>query len=352
VNPDNTENTSSTATEDWELDAAIDAAEDLAGGVGTDPGAEVGLDIEDLMNAHPDDVEPESGPQRYDFNRPHNISRAFQKNLQAVADYFAKNGTIEFTSLLRMTTEISYDGLRQGTYAEFLDDLPSPTCTSLVTLAPLKGPALIHLDLGLSFVFMKKLMGGAATTEMVLRDFTEIERGIVGDLVGRFLELFRRSISKLVEVQSALLGLENNPHYLSGIAEGESVIVLSFRVRLDQVEGPLRLAVPLSAFGPVRDIFDPSAVNESRSDDELRDDRRKILDTMRSSGSELVVLLGENETNLEEILGLRVGDVIHLPQPVAAPLTVRVEGRDAWEGEPGRVGGNRAVKLIQQSNKE
>jgi flagellar motor switch protein FliM len=333
-----------------DLDVAIDAVEELAGAV--DDGLGLGLDLEEMLNASSHQESLGDGPVKYDFHRPHHISRGFQKNLQAVADYFAKNGTIEFTSRLRTATDVRYLGLRQCTYAEFVRELPRPTCTAMVEMAPLKGPSLMQMDLGLSFVFMKKLLGGLPEPETQLRDFTEIERGIATDLVERFLELFRKSMSKLVEVDARLAALENNPHYLSGISEGASLLILTFMVRLDAFEGPVQWAMPLSAFGPVREIFDPSDIKETRNLDELRDDRRKILGMVQSSGSDLVVQLGHFETNLETILNLSVGDVLDLPQAVASPLKVQIAGRDAWLGEAGRVGNHRAVQLVRQLTKE
>ena len=331
-----------------DLDAAVDAAADLAGAVADG----FGRDLEDMLNAPSHDRGPGDAPVKYDFHRPHHISRAFQENLQAVADHFAKNGTIEFTSRLRMATDLKYTGLRQCTYGEFVAELPKPTCAAMVELPPLKGPSLLQLDLGLCFVFMKKLLGGKPQPELALRDFTEIERGIATDLVDRFQALFQKAMSKIVPVESRVCGLENNPQYLSGIHEGSSLVILMFNIKLDAVEGPIQWALPLSSFGPVRDIFDPSDLKESRNNDELREDRRKILDMVQSSGSDLVVQLGQFETNLETILNLSTGDILDLPQGVEAPLTVRIAGRDAWLGEAGRVGNHRAVKLNRQLIKE
>ena len=333
---------------DLALDDALDADEDPAGPV--DDGLE--LDFEDVLNASSHEENLGDTPVKYDFHRPHHISRAFQENLQAVADHFAKNGTIELTSRLRMATDVKYLGLHQCTYAEFAQDLPRPTCAAMVDLPPLKGPSFLHLDLGLCFVFMKKLLGGLPDPEPTVRDFTEIERGIVTDLVECFLELFGKAMSKIVAVEPELSALENNTHYLSGISEGASLLILMFKIKLDTFEGPIQWAMPLSAFGPMRDIFDPSDIKESRSSDELRDDRRKILEMVQGSGSELVVRLGQFDTNLENILNLSTGDMLDLPQAVEAPLTIQIAGRDAWLGEAGRVGNHRAIKLIQQLTKE
>ena len=102
----------------------------------------------------------------------------------------------------------------------------------------------------------------------------------------------------------------------------------------------------------MKDIFDPQVAVEMRTQHELRDDRKKILEMIQGVGSELVVQLGSLESSLDEVLNMKVGDIIQLPQAVAAPLLVQIEGQEAWLGEAGRLGQNRAVKLIQQLNKE
>jgi len=247
---------------------------------------------------------------------------------------------------------VEFKGLHQTTYGDYTSELPNPTCASMVTLSPLKGYSLMHIDLSLCFVLMKKLMGGVPVSEDSVREFTEIERGINAGLVERFLEIFRKSAKKLVPFDPKFVSLENNPAYLGGIPEGESMIVMKFQIKLDTVEGPVELAIPISAFGPVRDVFDPQQTVELRTNNELHEDRKKILNLMRTTDSDLVVTLGEIGTNLEDILSMAVGDIIHLPQAVDAPLKVSIQGQEAWLGDAGRVGQHRAVKLIQQLNKE
>jgi len=79
-----------------DLDAAMGAAEEMVGAVdGPD------VDFDEILNADSTDDIAGLGPRKYDFNRPHNISKAFDKNLQSVAETFAKTGGIDFTSLLR-----------------------------------------------------------------------------------------------------------------------------------------------------------------------------------------------------------------------------------------------------------
>jgi len=130
------------------------------------------------------------------------------------------------------------------------------------------------------------------------------------------------------------------------------MVVMKFRVKVDTVEGPVEICIPLPAFGPVRDTFDPVQDTEMRSVGELKDDRRKVLDLVQGTGAEVTAELGGYDANLEDILTMKVGDIVHLPQGVDSPLKIMIEGQNAWLGEAGRIGQNRAVKLIRQLNKE
>lgn len=335
-------------TDDLDLEAAIGAAEELAGG----GAAAGGLDMEAVLNADPALDEALAGPRPYDFNRPHTISRAFANNLQAVGEAFAKSAGIDFTSLVRASVQVEYRGLRQCTWGEYLQDLPNPTSAALVTLEPLKGQSIVHLDLGLCYVLMQKLLGGALDAHSTVREFTEIERGINAGLMERFLELLRRSMAKFAEIRPAFVRLENNPGYLGGMAEGESLIILRFNVQVGAADGPCELAFPANGFGPLRDVFDPHDTVEMRTEAELRDDRRRILGLVQGTASELIVELGAVEASLEEILALKEGQLLRLPQSVDAPLRVRIEGQESWLGEAGRIGPHRAVRLVRKLDKE
>ena len=162
----------------------------------------------------------------------------------------------------------------------------------------------------------------------------------------------RNASSKLVELNPEIVTLENNPDYVSGIPVGETMAGLRFRIRLEAVEGVLELAMPLSSFGPVRDIFDPEEHIELRSSNEMAQDRRQILDMIQATDSELVVRMGEVDMSLDRVLALREGDLLHLPQTVDSPLTVLIEGREVFLAEAGRINQNRAVKLVRKLEKE
>jgi flagellar motor switch protein FliM len=171
-------------------------------------------------------------------------------------------------------------------------------------------------------------------------------------LITHFAEILRKSLAKFTDTWPAVIKLENNPGYLGGYSDGEAFCIMRYIVKIGAVDGPVEIALPFAAFGPVRDVFDPQGVRDTRSESELREDRRRILGMIQGTASEIVVELGATATSLEAVLALREGDLLHLSQDVEAPLRVVVEGQDTWLGEPGRVGNRRAVRLVRKLTKE
>lgn len=338
---------------------SVNAEDDIvvggdSGGEGTDGGEEpFGADLEQMLDQEGEEIEQEEeGDGTFDFSRPHDISKAFEQNLRSVGENLAKMASVSFTNLFRANSSLEFTGLKLLGCGEYLAKLGNPTCISTVTLSPLQGRSLIHLELGLCFALLKKLMGGATEQEEMLREFTEIERHIFGNLIQRLLDLLKGASSRLVTMEPAFSGLENNPDYVTGVATGDTLAVLKFQFKLDTQAGRLEIGFPMSAFAPVRDIFDPQERREMRSPQEVKRDRHRVMETLQSTQAEIVIKLTELEAKLEQMMQLQEGDIFNLGQPVDAPLVVEVEGKPVFLAEAGRVHQKRAVKLTERISEE
>lgn len=341
-----TETTDTIDSEEQDLLGDLDLESALEDANGLD------LDLDAVINANPEEEVSEGGVSTYDFNQPHSISRRFEQNLRNIAELFARSATVNLTSLLRSNVILEFQSIRLRSFGEMSESMARPACLAVFTLRPLNGQSLVQLDMNLCFVILKKLMGGRPDTEDRIRSFTEIERGIFSHFIGRLLDILKVASAKLLDVEPEMGVLENNPDYISGIPAGETLANLKFRLRLEAVEGLFELSFPLTAFVPVRDVFDPEEHIEVRSKNEVDQDQAQILDMIQATSSEVVVQMGEISMPLERVLAMQEGDLLHLPQSLNTPLKVLVEGREVFLGQAGRINQNRAVKLVQKLEKE
>jgi flagellar motor switch protein FliM len=311
-----------------------------------------GAGLEDAFREEAGGGSEPGRPSAFDFNQPRNISKLFEQNLRNLGENFAKLASVSLTNLLRANTSLEFRELRLSPGGDYLSGLPNPTCVATVALPPLQGRSLLHLDLALCFSMLKKLMGGAGEPEEMVREFTEIERSVFRSVTGKLLELLRGAGSRLVALEPAFVGLENNPDYLTGVAAGDTFMLLGFQFKLDTQAGGMEFAIPMTSFAPVRDAFDPQERREMRSAQEVRRDRRQVLTMLNGAGAEVVIKLAEVSTSLQQLMSLREGEIFSLGEPVDSPLVVEIERKPLFRGEAGRVRQKRAVRLTGRIQEE
>lgn len=326
-----------------------DEIDSLLAQAAEEPAAAIEGALEEMVSERPAGG---ADPRRFDFTRPYSISRNFDKNLRNIADSLGKSASLLFSNQFRANCLLEFKRIELQTFGEWSAGIPHPTCLCSVSLAPLKGSVLLHLDLALGFAFVKRLLGGPAEPETRLRDFTEIEAAIVRGVVLKLLDQLKAAAARLVALDPKFLALENNPSYLQTLPPGESVVVLDYLFHLDSLEGALNICFPIAAFEPVRALFDPEESGEPRPAQEIRRDRQTVLDVLRGTDTELVVKLGETSLTLDQVLRLEEGDLIRLDKPADSPLLLEIENKPLFLGVPGRVREKRALRLIERLAEE
>ena len=66
---------------------------------------------------------------------------------------------------------------------------------------------------------------------------------------------------------------------------------------------------------------------------------------LRGSLVELVVMLAETHITTQDLIGLRVGDIITTENDVRQPLLVNVEGVSKFRAKPGQHKGQKAITI-------
>jgi len=288
----------------------------------------------------------------FDFSRPYNISRRFEKNLMTMSEGFAKGLALALTTILRANSAMTFKGLRLKTYEEYHDSQPDLTCVSIVTMSPLNGHALIQFDLTLFYTLVMRMLGGNLDAEPIDRKFTDIEKGVGQLLTEKVLEQLAEGADSIVELHPEFVLLENNAAYLNTIAAGESVLLLDFDLTVNDLSGPVTICIPLTAFESVWDLFDPQDSTDYRTVEQITHDRRQIFEMLQGADADVVVKLADIDMTMEHILALGEGDVIPLYKSTRSPLVIEVEGSPMFRGLPGRLHHSRAVKIIERLTEE
>ena len=278
----------------------------------------------------------------YDRRRPDRVAQAHVRSLQLLHERFARNLSSALSAYLRVVTETTLASTRQVTYAEFLQELPDPTAFYAIAMRPLDGIAALEINPAVAFAMMTRMLGGSGSADDGGRALTEIEQNIVDSVVNIVLENLSEIWRSLTEIQFQISGRETRPQMRQVAAPHETVLALSFDIRIGEVRGGLNLCIPAQIVESIRDSF---AQTYPQSRHETTVAQRRALARNLAGVRLPVVALLESSVSARDLLDLRPGDVLSLGRLASHPVSLVVEHTRKFEGHLTRRGSLAAVNV-------
>jgi flagellar motor switch protein FliM len=295
---------------------------------------------------------PSATPVAYDFRRPNKFTREHVRALQIASETFARQFTTVLSTTLRTVSHVQATGIHQLTYDEYIRDVPNPTYLAILSLPPLVGASIFHLPLPVVMTAVDRLLGGPGTGAALNRPPTEIERSLMGDLLGRVLRELAYAFESLTALEPVVIHQESNPQFAQIGSPSDMVIVFVFDLRIGGQEGEATLCIPFAALQPVLDEVAGNALLAGRVEADADAVRDALAGRMGGAPVTVSVSFPPVLLALSDIVDLRPGDVLPLDHRVDAPLEVSVGGVPRFTARPGRRGKRLACVITSVASKE
>lgn len=289
-------------------------------------------------------------PIPYDFRRPNKFNRDHVRALQIVGETFARQFTTVLSTSLRAVSQVQLVNVGQLTYDEYVRDTPNPTFLGLLALEPLPGSSLLHIPLEVVMAMVDRFLGGNAEGEMPERPLTEIEAGLVRNLLDRVLHELAYALEPLTPVQPRVLQLESNPQFAQITSATDMVITLDFDMKVGAHGGRASLCVPFASLQPVLDEVTSTDLHATRVALDARALNAAMRGTLDQAPVDVSVHFRPVQLSSAEIVDLRPGDVVPLTHHVDVPLTVSIAGVDCFPARAGKRGRRLACLLVEPTN--
>ena len=311
-------------------------------------------EIDALLSAvsYGEEVEVEAEPSKaerivntYDFRHPARVSKDQLRTIQNLHDNFARLLSATFSTLQRSVIEITLVSVDQITYSEFIMSLSSPSCTYVFRMEPLDGVAIIDFSQSVVFSFVDRLFGGRGSSITSEREITWIEKSVMNNIINRTLRDLERTWERIIPLESSVEMLETNPEFVQVVPASETVVLISFELKSDNVNGLINLCYPYITIEPIALRLGGQNLVSSAKEipkEELLKNRKRIelFDTL------IRVNLGEAEVKVRDLTNLRVGDVLTLDTRLNDDVEIFVENEMKFYGHAGHLGKHRAVEII------
>jgi flagellar motor switch protein FliM len=245
----------------------------------------------------------------------------------------------------RNVVDVTLTSTESVKFNEFCLSLPVPSSLNIVSIEPLRGHSLVVLEGNLVFSFVDSLFGGKGVSHVKLegRCFTAIETKIVERIVKIILGDIQQAWSDVYEVNTVFSHSEMDPQF-AGIVQPEDVVIVNkFEVELENVSGIITICIPYSSIEPIKDRLKTGFQDEAKEVD--TEWRRYIEKKIMDMDVELSCTIGMANIKAEELLGLKVDDVIILDQNPGDNTIVKIEGIPKFKGSPGSSNHRKAVRI-------
>lgn len=282
----------------------------------------------------------------YDFRRPDRFSKDHIRTLEMVHDAYARLMQASLSTYLRSLVDAKVTAVQQLTYEEFILTLTNPTSINIFSMDPLKGNAVLEVNMELMFTMIDRVLGGPGIVPKKIRELTAIEQPVVERIIVRALDNLREAWQKVAPVVPKLEQLESNPHFVQIAAPSEIVALITLDVKIREQTGQMHLCLPYVLLEPIvprllaREWISSGQKGGPTAESNVNLKRRLGETTLR-----LTAVLGRARLSVAEILKLKLGDVVRLNQGIKEALTLEVEGHEKFLGYPGMINKKKGLKI-------
>lgn len=287
----------------------------------------------------------------YDLTSQDRIIRGRLPQLEVIYEKFMRSFRVSLSSALRKIATLNLASTDFLKFGEFINTQPMPTCMSVLRFNALRGSALLVIESKLAYALVDNFFGGFDRPyNKDGKDFTAIELQIIRKVVNLAIGDLEDAWSSVEKIDCSFVRTEINPQFVGIVPPTDIVIASTFDVELENANGIITLVIPYSTIEPIKQKLSTGfQVESDQTDKKLW--TSVLQEQLLGTEVDMRVDLGTTEISVEELMKLKVGDVISLDQDSTGELDLQVEGVKKFKCYYGIHHGSVAVQVTRPIEK-
>jgi flagellar motor switch protein FliM len=250
----------------------------------------------------------------FDFRSPSFLTPAQLRRLRIKHEEFIRALGASLTMFLRLDFAVQMSRLETIPYRQMLDALPAPNHLTIFRLKPLNGLCLLDISPRLGLTLVDRLLGGPGHGVKIEREFTDIERTVLDNVVSHIIRDYTNSWLKYQTLEYEIVESEVSAKFLSIVPDQEIMLFLEMEARFGDCVAGLRLMIPFRA---IEGILSRMMAEITQAEDD-KSRPISIPADKKSSLFDVPVPVSIHwrgfSMGLDSIRGLEPGDVLLLDQ--------------------------------------
>ena len=293
-----------------------------------------------------------SGVEPFDLTTQEKVISGRLPTLNIINQMFCKLFQNTFSKLMRRSVQVSTISTDTIKFGDFQSSLPFPSCLHIFRMEPLRGHGLVVMENKLISAVIDTIFGGTGTqkTKITGRDFSSIEIRMIKSIIISALEDLEKSWRPVHTLTTNLVRSEVNPQFAAIVTPNDVVLVVLFKIEMENISGTLTICLPHAAIKPIIPKLKTEFQSEKMEVDHVWVSRLRAK--LLTAELELVAELGTTTITPQDLMKYKVGDTIILGADVTDPLLLKVEQIPKFKGFSGVSRGNKAVQLAEKIQRE
>lgn len=289
--------------------------------------------------------------KEYDFRSPKKITKETIKLLKGIYEGYCRMLSSRLTSMLRLMCDVTVEQVEESIFHEYNNALDDYVLMGLVNVgypdnSISDSQILMDISKPLSFVIIDRLLGGSGEEYENIRDYTDIELSLLGNMLKQIVPMMGVSWDSTIELKTELAKIETNSRFIQSINYNDTVVIVVLNVALNESTGKITICMPSSIIGEVMkkaNIF--SKTSKKKMDQSVEEQKEIIMDSIKSSKLTITGVLGKAQATLKDVVDMQVGDLIILDKAVNSYVDVNVDGEKWFEGTWGTKKNKGVIKI-------
>lgn len=282
--------------------------------------------------------------QEIDFRRPTKFARDLVRRLEHAHESFCRTASSGLSAELRASFELSVAGTEQLPYGTAMAETHPDSLLAVLDVAPLESEIALIVEMPLALRLVDRLLGGGGKPREGSADtLTDLEIVILRRAITSIVEPLSATWLDLADVHFSIASMQTSPMTFQLVPPSEPVLMMHIEARIDGLVSPLVLCIPYRSVAPIveklehrhyegHEVLDATAAG-------------KVREAISGVDVELRAEAGATDMNVNDVLQIKVGDVIRLRRPASKGVIIYAGDVPTYVAAPGRNGNKRAVKI-------
>lgn len=283
--------------------------------------------------------------KKYDFKNPQKIAKEQLRTIEIIHENFARLFQTYLSGYLRATVRAEVVTVDQYAYSEFSNAISNPAFLSIMTMRPLSGEILLDISPNIAFGIIDKLLGGEGNQTSEIRNFTEIERSLLENMMHKTVDIISEAWDNVIILSPSLEKIETNAQFAQIVPPNETITLVTMNVSIGEIEGLLNVCIPHLVIEPILNKLSTKLWFSTTRKETTQEEKDYLQKRIRNTAVPVTAELGSTILTVRDLLEVQVGDVIPLRKSIEDEVDVQVGSYKKFVGILGANKNNMAVKI-------